>query len=440
MGQRTDGASAPSIPNNIPSNIQGRIQGRISGRILVIGAGIVGAACAHRLRTLGFEVVLIDRDAPGHACSFGNAGRIATSLVTPKSVPGLLRKVPGMLLDRRHPLKTSAGFVLRNLAWCRRFARAGTLAEVARITDALHVLLSRADAAIDRLAASVGATDLIRTEGVLYVYQDPALAEADRDAMAESDRRGTPTRYVTGDQVRDIEPALPASVTSGFHKPEERFVRSPLEFTTRVVEAFTAAGGVLVRDEVVGFEERVGRPPRVRCRGGSHEADKVVVAAGAWSPRLAAPLGVRLLVVPERGYHAMLPCAGVGLKTAVHYGDRLISMTPMTGGLRLSSGAELADADAAPDWARRDVVVEGSKALFPKLDDTGATRWMGPRPSTPDTVPVIGAHPAHPDVLFATGHGQLGLTLSAVTAEIVGDLAVGRVPNFDLSPYRPERF
>ena len=407
---------------------------------VVIGAGIVGAACAHRLQTRGFDVVLVERGAPEDACSFGNAGRIATTLVTPKAVPGILRKVPGMLRDRRHPLKTSFGFILRNLGWFMRFARAGAPGEVARITDALHVLLSRADAAVDRLAAAAGASDVIQTDGVLYVYQDPSVAEAARDTMAESDRRGMPTRYVTGDQIRDIDPAIPASVACGFHKPEERFVRSPMEFTRKVTEAFLAAGGVLVRDEVVRLETRAGRPPRVRCRDGSYEADTVVIAAGAWSPGLAAQLGIRILVVPERGYHAMLPHAGVGLKTAIHYGDRLISMTPMAGGLRASSGAEFADVDAAPDWSRREVVIEGAKALFPNLDDTGATRWMGPRASTPDSLPVIGAHPKHPDVLFATGHCTLGLTLSALTAEIVGDLAASRVPNFDLAPYRPDRF
>ena len=166
----------------------------------------------------------------------------------------------------------------------------------------------------------------------------------------------------------------------------------------------------------------------------------MVIAAGAWSPKLAAHLGVGILVIPERGYHAMLPRAGVSPRTAFHYGDRLISMTPMDGGLRVSSGAELADVDAPPNWSRRDVVIEGARALFPDLDDSGATRWMGSRPSTPDSLPVIGAHPAHPDLLFATGHGTLGLTLSALTAEIVGDLAEGRVPNFDLEPYRPNRF
>ena len=407
---------------------------------VVIGAGIVGAACAHRLQTHGFDVVLIERDAPGEACSFGNAGRIATSLVTPKSTPGLLRKIPGMLHDRRHPLKTSLGFILRNLAWCMRFARAGAPREVARITRAMHVLLSRGDAAIDRLAAAAGAEGVLQIGGVLYVYQDPALAEAARDMMAESDRRGTPVRYVTGDQIRGIDPAIPASVTCGFHKPEERFVRSPIELTRKVAGAFTAAGGALVRDEVIRLEAQARHAPRVRCRNESYEADKVVIAAGAWSPGLAAQLGIDILVVPERGYHAMLPHADVGLKTAIHYGDRLISMTPMTGGLRVSSGAELTDVDAAPDWSRCEVVIEGAKTLYPDLDDSGAARWMGPRPSTPDTLPVIGAHPEHPDILFATGHGTLGLTLSAITAEIIGGLAAGRVPDFDLAPCRPDRF
>ena len=432
LDERTDwqqGTSERSMSS--PSN---------RGSAVVIGAGIVGAACAHRLQTLGFDVVLVDRDLPGEACSFGNAGRIATSLVTPKSVPGLLRKVPGMLRDHRHPLKTSLGFVLRNLRWCIRFARAGAPDEVARITDALHVLLSRGDAAIDRLASAAGAMDVIQTDGVFYVYQDLALAEAARDTMAESNRRGTPAHYVTGDQIRDIDPAVPASVTCGFHKPEERFVRSPIELTRKIVGAFAAAGGAMVRDEVVRLETRAGLSPRVRCRNESYEADQVVIAAGAWSPGLAAQLGIGILIIPERGYHAMLPRASVGLNTAIHYGDRLISITPMTGGLRVSSGAELADVDAAPDWDRRDVIIEGAKMLYPDLDDSGATRWMGPRPSTPDTLPIIGAHPEHPGVLFATGHGTLGLTLSAITAEIIGDLAAGRVPNFDLAPYRPDRF
>ena len=211
LDERTDWQQGTSVRSmSSPSN---------RGSAVVIGAGIVGAACAHRLQTLGFDVVLVDRDLPGEACSFGNAGRIATSLVTPKSVPGLLRKVPGMLRDHRHPLKTSLGFVLRNLRWCIRFARAGTPGEVARITDALHVLLSRGDAAIDRLASAAGATDVIQTDGVFYVYQDPALAEAARDTMAESNRRGTPAHYVTGDQIRDIDSAVRRRSLAGSTNP-----------------------------------------------------------------------------------------------------------------------------------------------------------------------------------------------------------------------------
>ena len=355
---------------------------------VVIGAGIVGAACAHRLQTLGFDVVLVDRDLPGEACSFGNAGRIATSLVTPKSVPGLLRKVPGMLRDHRHPLKTSLGFVLRNLRWCIRFARAGAPGEVARITDALHVLLSRGDAAIDRLASAAGAMEVIQTDGVFYVYQDLALAEAARDTMAESNRRGTPAHYVTGDQIRDIDPAVPASVTCGFHKPEERFVRSPLELTRKVVGAFAAAGGAIVRDEVVRLETRAGLSPRVHCRNESYEADKVVIAAGAWSPGLAAQLGIGILIIPERGYHAMLPRAGVGLNTAIHYGDRLISIH--------------ADDRRASGFERRGARGRGRGAGLgpPRCDHRGGEDALsGPRRLRGDPVdgpsPLDPGHPAN---------------------------------------------
>ena len=178
----------------------------------------------------------------------------------------------------------------------------------------------------------------------------------------------------------------------------------------------------------------------MRCRDRSYEADKVVIAAGAWSPGLAARLGIGIPVLPERGYHAMLPHAGVPLKTAVHYGDRLISMTPMTGGLRISSGAEFTDVDAAPDWNRRDVVVEGAKALYPDLDDSGATRWMGPRPLDPGLPADHRRASGVPRRPLRDRARHPRLTLSAITAEIIGDLAAGRVPNFDIESYRPNRF
>jgi D-amino-acid dehydrogenase len=407
---------------------------------VVIGAGIVGASVALRLRRDGFDVTLVDRDQPGMACSFGNAGRIATGLIKPKSVPGLLRKVPGMLRDPKHPLKTTLGFVLANLGWFDAFRRAGDARRVETITDAMHALLRDADDAVGRMAAEVGAADVLRSDGVLYVYQDPALAEEARDDMQAAIARGMRAEAVSGDQIRDIDPAIPASVSGGYYKPAERFVRDSLELTEAVVHAFVTAGGQVLRDEVTALEPRPGRAPRVRCRTQALEADKVVLAAGAWSARLAAQAGVRLLVLAERGYHAMLPHTNLGLRTALHYGDRLVSMTPMTGGLRVTSGAEFTAPDAPPDWQRRDVVIRGAQALYPDLDTDGATRWVGSRPSTPDTLPVIGASGRCPDLLFATGHGTLGLTLAARTAELVADLACGRETDIDITPYLPDRF
>ena len=411
-----------------------------SRSVVVIGAGIVGACIAFRLQQQGFDVTLIERGEPGEACSFGNAGRIATGLGRPRSVPGLLPKVPAMLRDPKHPLKTSIGFILANLGWFRAFRHAGRAEEVARISEAMYALLSDADNALTRLTQTIGATDVVKSDGVLYVYKDPALAEAARDDIEAAVQRGLRAEFVTGDQIRDIEPVIPQSVSCGYYKPVERFVRSPLELTQAVVHAFEQAGGQLLHDEVTGLERRTGHAPRVRCASGTIEADKVVIAAGAWSSHLAAQLKVPLLVVAERGYHAMLPHTNLGLKTALHYGDRLISMTPMSEGIRTTSGAEFAHPDAPPNWQRRDIVIDGARALFPDLNISGATRWMGPRPSTPDSLPVIGAPAAHPEVVFATGHGTLGLTLAARTAELIGDMLADRAMPIDMTPYHPDRF
>ena len=313
---------------------------------------IVGAACAHRLQSLGFEVVLIDRGPPGEALFLRQRRPDrGLSLVTPKSVPGLLRKVPGMLLDRRHPLKTSAGFVLRNLPWCMRFARAGAPGE-GRPTSPMHCMSSSraADAAIDRMVASVGAADVIRTDGVLYVYQDPDLGEAARESMAESDRRGAPTRYVSGDQVRDIDPAIPASVTCGFHKPEERFVRMSDRAHSKG-RAGICQGPAASSCATRSFgSKRAG--DALRACTAARKATRRTRSSSRPAPgRRGSPRnsGSASWSFPSAATTRVLPRAGVGLKTAVHYGDRLVSMSPMSDGLRVSSGAELADVDAGAE-------------------------------------------------------------------------------------------
>lgn len=407
---------------------------------IVVGAGIVGVCTALELTRRGIRVTLIDREEPGTQCSYGNAGRIASGLCTPRSLPGMVWDVPGMLRDPGHPLKTSAGHLLRSLPWFVRFLRNGKAERAEAIADALHALLSRAEDAFATLADDPPSRSALRRDGALYVYRNRATADKARAGFAYPRRRGIAIEELDGGAVRELEPALPADITHGFYRPGEQSVVNPLRLTQALAGRFAAEGGRLVQDEVRGLEPGTDLTPRVHTSNGLVSADTVVVAAGAWSGRLARTLGVNLPVQAERGYHVMLPESGVELRRPVHFGDRLVSFSPMEEGLRVVSGAEFAPLDQPANWRRLEPLLAATRDLFPEAETRENRPWMGARPSLPDSLPAIGASTRHADVLFACGHGQLGLTLAPITAKLIGQLATGEHPDVDLVPYHPDRF
>ena len=403
------------------------------------GAGVVGVSCALQLVRRGVQVTLVDREEPGTQCSYGNAGRIAAGLCTPYSLPGLIWKVPGMLADRRHPLASSFSHIARSLPWFVRYIRSGRRAE--QIADALHALLSGVNAAFDDLLEPAEKQALIRLEGALFVFKSLASADAANRQQDFARRRGQVVERLDGDEVRELEPDLPPDVAAGYYWPRERFCADPLGLTRALLQRFLDAGGHLVRDEITSIEPGQASAPRVRTTsGGTYQPDSVVVATGAWSSRFANQIGVHLPMQAERGYHVQLPASGIALRRPVHYGDRLLSLSPMLGGLRVGSGAEFASPDAPANWKRVDGLLESARELFPNLDASDPHRWMGSRPALPDSMPAIGPGPRHPEVLFACGHGHLGLTLSALTGQLIAELATTGASSVDLHAYRPHRF
>ena len=210
--------------------------------------------------------------------------------------------------------------------------------------------------------------------------------------------------------------------------------------TQVLAEDFLRRGGRILREKVTGFEFGPSGVVAVCTARETHPAHRVVLAAGAYSRPLAARLGSRLPLDAERGYHVMLPRAGIDLKRTIVNGDRYFGMTPMLGGLRLAGTVELASVGAAPNYARADSLLRAARHSFPLLGETGATRWMGCRPSLPDSLPVLGRSPVHPDVYFAFGHGHLGLTGAATTGKIIADLVADRAAPIDITPFRADRF
>ena len=281
---------------------------------------------------------------------------------------------------------------------------------------------------------------LVRSVGRLQVHETERSGAAGRYAMDIRRRRGIEIRTLTGDEVREIEPAVGPGVRGGYFIPAASYCVNPERLVKTLAESFVRRGGTLLRETVTGFEPGADGSPRVVTDAGRRGTDAVVVAAGAWSGRLARQLGARVPLQAERGYHVMLPESGVGLRVPVTSTDRFVSLSPMEHGLRVSGMGEFASLDAAPDWRLADVIVDHARALIPGLGTAGASPWMGPRPATPDGKPVIGRAPGHPWAYFAFGHGHVGLGTGAITGRLIGQLVAGRMPEVDLAPFRPDRF
>ncbi|WP_426958698.1 NAD(P)/FAD-dependent oxidoreductase [Muricoccus radiodurans] len=410
--------------------------------VLVIGAGIVGLALAFRLRQGGAEVTVVDPAPPGEGgASFGNAGAISASSVAPLAMPGLLRQVPGMLLDPAAPLHVPAAYWLRAAPWLARFVAAARPATVARATAALDALLRLATEQHLALAREIGAAELIRPNGQLYLYRDrPQLA---KDAAGWDIRRAHGARVETIERadVVSLEPAVSPAYQVGVFLPDHAYCAAPHRYARAVAEALVRAGGEIRRDRITGITVADGRVTGARGEDGTYAADEVVVAAGAWSARLLAPLGYRIPLETQRGYHVDLPASGVTLTRPLIPADRKVFITPMEGVLRVAGTVEFGGLDRPPSAARANLLYDDLAAVLPQASREGAEgHWMGHRPCLPDSVPVIGPAARMPGLWFAFGHGHLGLTGSAPTAAMLAPVILGQPTNADLRPYAAERF
>lgn len=408
--------------------------------VTVIGAGIVGTCCALYLQREGFKVRLVDRAGPGEGASFGNAGNLGIASCVPLGLPGVLKKVPRMLFDADSPLKLRLGHLPRALPWLMRFVAASRPRAVEAIADARHSLLSRLHEGYDPLVADAGARDLINPSGLIMTWEsDEAFAGASY-ALDLRRRRGIHFETLDGNEARQIEPALSPAVRRAIYIPRLAHVLDPLRLTQALAKSFVAKGGEVVRAAVRGFAMGPDGPTGIATDGGSLPASRIVVAAGVWSRPLAAQLGSDVPLEAERGYHVMFPEQETKLRVAVMSADRYIAVTHMQEGIRAAGIAEFAGVDAPADMAIARRVARQARALLPRLAGEPKSEWMGPRPSHPDSKPVIGRSPRHANVWFAFGHDHIGLALGGITGKLIGELVAGRKPSVDLAPFRPDRF
>jgi glycine/D-amino acid oxidase-like deaminating enzyme len=407
-------------------------------RCLVVGAGIVGICSALYLRRDGHDVVVIDRSGPGEGASKGNAGIFATGHVVPMGTPEMLKRVPGMLLDSTSPLTMNWSYLPRIAPWLIRLLAASTPRRVEAISRALAALLATAAECYRPLLQCAGAEDLVQRRGWLMLYESENSRRAAQPSLELRRRRGIPLDELDEGAIRQLVPGLRPGAVWGVMLPDCEHTVDPYRLTVALAEAFVGQGGTIHRGEVrtgVGLDGR----PQVTTDAGPVAFDALVIAGGAWSRTLLRGLGDDAPLDTERGYHVMIE-NNIDLRMPLLCADHKFSMTPMTDGIRLGGTVEFAGLEAPANPKRWDIMARRARALLPGLKSELRSTWMGFRPSMPDSLPVIGPSPRHPNVFYAFGHGHLGLTLGAVTGRTIADLIAGRSPAFDVGAYQITRF
>jgi D-amino-acid dehydrogenase len=407
--------------------------------IAVIGAGIVGCSCALWLQKKGFAVTLIDPDDPGSGTSSGNAGTIAEYGCIPVNSPDLFRRLPSLLFSSDGPVRVDPGYVLSHPAWMIQFLMNCRQHKVARITRLLGKLLTKVYDGLDPLLDMSDARDLLAQRGFMHVYRDQLEFNAAK--RANQARREQGSNFVELDQgdIQDLEPNLKPPFERGLLFDSISHVLNPMALCQRYVECFKRNQGQLLRHRALEVRHGAGSVQIRLDNGASIDAERVVIAAGAFSKLIDGIPMRRLKLDTERGYHVQFSNMQHLLTRPVSWQQAGFYATPMDQGLRFAGTVEIAGYHKEINPRMVGYLTRKAHEMF-DLPEKPDQEWLGFRPSCPDALPVIGYSTVSEHILFAFGHQHLGLTLAGITGKLIAELANGEEPSHNITPFSPRRF
>ena len=412
----------------------------MTNKITIIGAGVIGAATALTLQQRGHEVLLLDRERPSAGASFGNAGAIVNGSCVPTATQGILFDAIKMLSQPNSPLCIRPSYLPKALPWLMRFIWQSRRSLVNKNALNLHALSQHAVQSWRKLTQDTTLSQFFNGKGWLKVYQSDKMFDGTLRSRQLLDQMGTKYQCLNASEIHDLEPHLAPSFKHGFFQEDSLNVNDPQLLVQGMVDLLVKNGGRYQQFNVDAIHESNGV---IQLKGKSGEllSQKVVIATGAWSRGLAKQLGDDIPLESERGYHLMLPESTHSLiSRPIVNGENDFVLSPMNKGIRITSQVEFAGLHAPPDYSRIRKLLPMAKHMLPKLEIHEESVWLGHRPSLPDSLPVLGYSSNSQNVVYAFGHQHLGMTLAAISGDIIADLLSNEAPRVPIFPYRANRF
>ncbi len=410
--------------------------------VVIIGGGVIGAACAYYLVKSGWSVTVADRGEFGKGCSHGNCGLVSPSHVLPLAAPGAVSGALGAMLRSNSPFKIKPRLDPALWGWLLRFARRCTTRQMLAGGRAIQALLNSSRALYDELMATEVFDCEWDTRGMLLVFLSKAAFEHHEHTveMLRTMFQVDAVRY-DSDALVALEPALKPGLAGAWHYPHDAQLR-PDRLMTAWRRVLTAHG-VVIREhcEITGFVDTHGQAQAAITPVGELPAAAFVVAAGALTPLLNRALGCRIPIQPGKGYSITMPRPARCPKIPLIFEEHRVGVTPMQSGYRLGSTMEFAGYDTSLNPRRLALLREGAEHYLQEpYTEPVEEEWYGWRPMTPDSVPVIDRSAAYANVLIAAGHNMLGVSMSPATGKLVAEMLDGRPTHLDVGPYAHTRF
>ncbi|MBO0930032.1 NAD(P)/FAD-dependent oxidoreductase [Fibrella aquatilis] len=414
----------------------------------IIGGGIIGLCSAYYLQKAGYQVTIFDQNLLGDGCSTGNAGMIVPSHIVPLAQPGMIAKGMRWMLNSTSPFYVKPRLSADLMRWGWLFYRHATPEHVARAIPQLRDLSLLSKRLYQDLAANGDLAFEWQERGLLMLYKTIA---AEHDMAEEADvanRAGIDAQVLTGQQIQDMEPHTRVDVRGGVLYPGDAHL-NPNELIGSLV-AYLRGVGVTILDgqAVTGFGKTGSRKTgslitSVQTSAGAYDVDELVVAGGVWSPELARLLGISLSLQGGKGYSFMLRNVMGNVQIPAIMLEARATATPMGHDLRFAGTLEVAGTDLTVNMNRVRGIVQSINKYYPDIQvgiPAVDTVWRGLRPCSPDGLPYIGRSERHDNVVLATGHGMMGLSLGPATGKLVSELIGGATSSMDISGFRLNRF
>jgi len=406
--------------------------------VVVLGAGIVGVSAGIAARQQGLSAVLIDRREPGSETSYGNAGVLSSGSILPLNKPSLWRALPAYLTNRHAALRWDPIWTIRNIGWVARFLANARASRTTPRAAALHGLIGASLKLHRDWIVKAGAAHRIRESGWLKVWRSDAV-EAAKQEQAFLAEYGIASRLLDRQEISALEPNILPVYSVGLLHTQTASVDSPGAVVKAYAQMFANAGGKIQKSEIKSIVPD-GNSWRVMLSDGTMSARHVVVALGPWSSDLLRPLGYRVPLAFERGYHREFkPNPARTLQRPIHDAEGSFLMTPMEQGIRITTGVELTDRDAPSSFAQLEAVVPLAHGVV-EFGEAVGEPWRGSRPTLPDSLPMIGPAPRHPGLWLAFGNQHIGFTTGPATGAAIAAMIAGAAPSFEVGPFSPGRY